>query len=997
MKYSFNRTNFNDFSVYEINKSAPRAYFIPYTSEAALIKTPFAKERTSSDMVRVLSGKWDFKYYPENTLVPNNIDTSRIKFDEIDVPSTWQRTGYENPVYINCAYEFETAVPHVPEKCSVGVYRKKFKAKKGNKYIISFLGVASCLDLYCNGQYVGYSEGAHNTAEFDLTKLIKNGDNEIVACVHKWSNGTFLECQDMFRENGIFRDVLLYEMPETYINDFCVKTEQIKDKWNLSVDTFLKGRSAGYKVKVTLYDGKKVVADTLLKAKAQTCVLFENLDVQSWNAEIPKLYTLTVSLYNKDGEVMSLRNFTGFKKVQIKKNLFTFNDTLIKFKGVNHHDTNPKGGYVMSFKELEKDIKLMKKLNVNAVRTSHYPPDHQFLVLCDIYGLYVVDETDIETHGCGCEPYCNIDLISHNPKWEPRYVDRVSRMYHRDRNRTCITMWSLGNEAGGYANQDAGYKFLHAICPEIPVHYEGVIRTERKGYDVISEMYTYHEDLEKVGKKTRGPVYTNKPFFLCEYAHAMGVGPGGLEDYWKILYNYDNLMGGCIWEWADHAVYHARGKVKYTYGGDHGERKHDGNFCVDGLMYPDRTPHTGAYEMQAVYRPLRACYENGKLKFINTNRFKNSDYLTIDWELVRDGEKVIKDGSLRLDIAPCGEVSVDFPVKLPKEKCDIFINITYKDNGNFVAKEQIILKESYACDIPDSKGKAKFAADGNNLKVTFADGEVVFNSETGYIESYKKGRKQYINQKPSFSKGFFPNIYRALLDNDAAQRGNWKKAGYSDYEACLKTVNAKQSGNKVTVIEEFALVSDGKKIAEIAVEYLIDNGGTMKVKASFTPLKNKTEAKHFPRFGLILEMPEKFRTVEYYGLGERENMSDFNAQCVIGRFKTDVDSMQEPYIKPQDSGNRSQVRELIVTDGKKKGLRFCFDGEKFTFNVRKYSQKSLESAKHFEDLVDENTTAVNIDGFLRGTGTSSCGRDTLPAYDIDASKGLKFSFTVIPL
>ena len=997
MKYSFNNKNFNDFSVYEINKLPARAYFIPYSNKNVLQKTGFAKERVSSDMVTVMSGKWDFKYFKSSSDVPKTIDTDKIDFDTVKVPSTWQRTGYEKPVYINWQYEFDNPAPFVPENCSVGIYRKKLDLIKGRKYIIAFLGVAGGLDLYMNGRFVGYSEGAHNTAEFDLKKYAVEGENEILAIVHKWSNGTYLECQDMFRENGIFRDVLLYELPDTYINDFCIDTSEKKGKWNLDINIEIKGRVADYRICAELYDGKKLINTVECKADAKSALSLNDLDVKTWNAEIPKIYNLFITLLNKDGEVMSLRNFTGFKKVEIKKNIFTFNNQKIKFKGVNHHDTNPKYGYVMSLKDIEKDIKLMKSLNVNAVRTSHYPPDHQFLVLCDLYGLYVVDEADIETHGCGSEYYGNINLISHDPAWEPRYLDRVSRMYYRDRNRTCVTMWSLGNEAGGYNNQDACYRFLHENCPKIPVHYEGVVRGERFAYDVISEMYTHQNDVEKTGKKTRGSKYNKKPFFLCEYAHAMGVGPGGLEDYWKHLYKYDNLMGGCIWEWADHAVYHSHGKLKYTYGGDHGEKRHDGNFCVDGLIYPDRTPHTGAYEMQAVYRPVRAYWADGKLTFENTNRFRNTDYITADYSVVLNGSEVLSKGSIRLDIDACSKIETEFPVKIPKSKCDLFLNITYKDGKTIIAKEQIILKNEYVCNIPSSKTKAKFCADESKLNVLFDDGEIIFDGKTGFIESFKYSGKELINKKPSFCKGFYPNIFRALLDNDAAQRDSWENAGYSDYSAELKTINAKQTGNKVAVDEEYILISGKKKIAAVCINYIISGNGVVKVTSSFMPLTSKTAAKHFPRFGLSLEMPKEFKYIEYYGLGEKENMCDFSAQCTIGRFKTDVSSMQEGYIKPQDSGNRTKVRELTVKNKKGNGLKFCFNENEFSFNVRNYCMNTLVNAKHIEDLKDEKTTVVNIDGFLRGTGTSSCGPDTLPAYDIDASNGLEFSFTVIPV
>ena len=1000
MKYSIDKTNFNDFSVYEINKLEGRAYFIPYSSKETLKKTAFKKERTSSDIVRVLSGKWQFKYYDSNKNLPDVIDTETMGFDTVKIPSTWQRTGYDAPAYINCPYAFDNPPPYVPEEQPVGVYKKTFDIADVNKvYIISFLGVISCLDLYVNGEFVGYSEGAHNTAEFDITKFLKEGENELLAVVHKWSNATFLECQDMFRENGIFRDVLLYEMPATYLNDVYYRTKETSKGWNLDINVALGGATENYTLKAEIYDSKnKLVAEKTIDASAESVISFKSLNVTSWNAEIPTLYTAFLTLYNGENEVMATRNYVGFKTVKIKKDIFTVNGKKIKTKGVNHHDTHYKNGYVMSFDDIEKDIRLMKELNVNTVRTSHYPPDPQFIILCDIYGLYVVDEADIETHGCGCSPHDNIDLISHNLAWAPRYVDRVKRMYLRDRSRAGIIMWSLGNEAGGYACHDKCYEYLHEVCPEIPVHYEGVVRNERHSYDVVSEMYTNHQDVEKTGKHTRGKKYTPKPFFLCEYAHAMGVGPGGLEEYWDIFYNYDNLMGGCIWEWADHSVYHSNGKYKFTYGGDHGEWRHDGCFCVDGLLYPDRRLHTGAKEMKNVYRPVRAEFEDGVLSLLNTNRFRNTSYLTAVWELVKNGNILIEADEIVLDIEPEQTMDVKLDLNLPKDDCDCHLNIYYFDGDREVAFEQIALKEDYEYSRPKSSGKLSLSNDDDNYTIAFENGKVTFSGKSGMIERYTFGGKEFINDSPAYAKGFLPNIYRAYLDNDTKYRDEWMNAGYDDYECICKDFEVEIKKDKAEIEVTYKLKS--KKtilpLAEVEIEYTVYPDGIIKVETEFKPIAKKKLAAHMPRFGLTLEMPKTFKNVEYYGLGDCENLCDLYAQSIIGIYNTTVADMHEPYIRPQDAGNRTLCRYLTVTDDNGDGLRFAFDDEYFNFNVREYTQKLLQKADHQEDLHDENTVVVNIDGFTRGTGTASCGPDILPQFEIDGSKGLEFSFYMIP-
>lgn len=999
MIYSINRKNFNDFSVYEINKLPGRAYTIPYAAKDKLAATPFKREQMNSDLVRVLSGKWDFKYFESNKDLPSKVDTDKIKFDEITVPCTWQRTGYDSPAYLNCWYPFDNEPPYVPNEQPVGIYRKFINIKTKKKtYIISFLGVVPCIDLYVNGKFVGYSEGSHNTAEFNITKYLKEGKNELFAVIHKWSNGTFLECQDMFRETGIFRDVLLYEFPETYINDIYYKPKENKSGWSLSVNFEILGKTTGAEISVELYDGKKLIASGSADADKKKISL-NRLNITPWNAEIPTLYTAYFTLSIKGKEIMTVRNYVGFKTVRIEKDLFYFNDKLIKIKGVNHHDSHYKKGYAMGFDDYEKDIRIMKSLNVNAVRTSHYPPDPRFLVLCDIYGLYIIDEADIETHGCGCPPHNDFHLISKNIAWAPRYLDRVKRMYLRDRSRAGIIMWSLGNEAGGHACQDVCYKFLHKENPEIPVHYESVIHCERHSYDVVSEMYTNHKNVEKCGRHTRGPKYTPKPFFLCEYAHAMGEGPGGLEEYWKIFYKYKNVMGGCIWEWCDHSVYHARGKYKFTYGGDHGEWRHDGCFCVDGLVYPDRRLHTGAKEMKNVYRPVRAEFNDGKLVFTNTNRFRNASYITAVWECVKNGNILLAADEIKLDIEPETKQAYPINIKLPREKCDIHINVYYYSGDEEIAFEQIALKEQYAIALPAKTGKITVADKTSEYTVRTCGVKLVFDKKTGFISSIVKNKKELINQSPVKASGLLPNIYRAVTDNDCRRWDDWRKAGYADYDCIVEKFSAKANTKSadIRILYKLKGKEAKKPIGTVEVKYKVTDTAAINVSASFSPLNFKFASKDLPRFGLTLEMPESFGKVEYFGRGPVENMSDYYAQSIIGIYETDVDEMYEPYVRPQESGNRCDIRYVKVTDEDGSGLEFAFDKSYLCFNARRYTQDLLEKAGHIEDLHNEHTVSVNIDGFLRGAGTASCGPDVLDRFIINANKGLKFSFNLIVL
>lgn len=999
MEYKLNKTNYRNFDVFEDNKRAARAYFIPFSKKDRLVQVAIKNERAESDLVELLSGEWDFKFYSDISLLPDSLNIQNTDFDKIHVPSTLQRTGYMPPVYLNCPYETDTDIPSLPDEMEAGVYHKTFEVTNSDDiHIISFLGVAPCIDLYINGMYVGYSEGAHNTAEFDISEFIYEGTNELVAVVHRWSTGTFLECQDMFRETGIFRDVLLYKLPAVYINDYYVHPKKSDGKWEADIEVSVEGKLSGCDISVSLEQDGKVIADSTAKAERSTVIHLDDLDVIEWNAEIPTVYDTYITLYKNDEELMTLRNLTGFKTVEIKGNTFTFNDKVIKFKGVNHHDTNDKTGYVMTYDDYEKDVKLIKEFNGNAIRTSHYPPDPYLIALADMYGIYIVDEADIETHGVIFEPFNDFDYISNDPKWIPRYLDRVKRMYYRDRSHVCVTMWSLGNEAGGWCCQDACYEYLHEECPDIPIHYEGVIRTPRKAYDVVSDMYPTHEQVERVGMGTQsGKWYQTKPYFLCEYAHAMGFGPGAMEEYWELFYKYDNLMGGCIWEWADHAVYHADGPYKYTYGGDHGERKHDGNFCVDGLVRPDRAPSSGALEMKAVYRPVRASLsDDGSFVFTNTNRFKSSGYITIYRSLIIDGVKFGESEKFTLDIAPCESESVKFDISIPSDS-DCRMNFEYFDGEEFIASEQVIINDvrKYIA-LPEGK-KIECSDENDIITVSFDGGELIFDRKSGEIASYKIGGKELINQSPAANKGLVPNIFRAMLDNDRPIIEQWKNSGFDSVKSVPTAVSLCSKDGNAVITVELNLRSVKGVIAKVQLVYTVDAAGNIKVDAT---LNSKKEMKAFavlPRFGLMLEMPEEFENVEYLGYGPGENTIDFREHSVFGLFDTTVDAMDEIYIKPQDYGVRSGVRMIKVTDRDGSGIMICNADRDLCFTARRFSQTLLQNSMHTEDLHSEHTTALCIDGFVRGTGSGSCGPQVLDQYLLDGRKELKYSFTISPI
>ncbi|MCM1545292.1 MAG: hypothetical protein NC110_08345, partial [Ruminococcus sp.] len=729
--------------------------------------------------------------------------------------------------------------------------------------------------------------------------------------------------------------------------------------------------------------------------------MFGSLEVQKWNAEVPVLYDLFVTFTDKNGAEQVIRQRIGFKTVEIKEELFFFNDELIKFKGVNHHDTHEDNGYVMSAEDLLLDVKLMKEYNVNAVRTSHYPPDPIFLNLCDEYGLYVIDEADIETHGTQFNVNMKFtgkpNILSNSKKWLPRYEDRVRRMFERDKNHPSITMWSLGNESGGWKNHDKCYEMLKQRT-DIPVHYEGAIRTPRGSYDVISEMYQCTQLMEKIANHKLGSRYKGKPYFLCEYCHAMGVGPGTLEEYWNLIYANDQLTGGCIWEWADHSVHDEKAKYKYTYGGDHGEAYHDGNFCVDGLFYPNRKPHTGALEMKAVYRPIRASRISENLySFTNTNRFLNANVYKVSFELLKDGT-VIDSGSVALDIEPKGTKNLIIAHKMTDDEHNYHINFIYHNaDGGLVAKEQITLSEVFERPEIDASKAVAFTKRKDSITVAFDSGRAVFDSSTGALVDLVYGSKHVLAEN---SHGFDVSVFRAPIDNDMYKVKRWKRRGLDKLRyissGVTECVNDKD-GHHVEIKTIGYLDNAGKKDFNCKLKYRIYPDGTITVIAKLN--KNGITVKSFelPKFGLTLELDPAFENAEYFGLGEAENLPDFKAQSHMGIYKSNIWSMTENYIKPQENGMHGGTRYVKMTDSDGDGLMIRYRKKPFIFSARPYANITLIKANHIEDLRTNNKVTLNIDGFMTGAGSNSCGPDVLPKYKLKFKDELKFGFYIMPV
>lgn len=982
-QYHINKENYHQFDIMEINKLAARSYFIPFPTKEAADKAEPKTKRDSSSKVRCLSGVWDFKFYARPDMVPDMLDTKDTVFEQIDVPSCWQFRGYDKPFYVNTRYQFPFHPPQIPKEepvgktfCwlgadfgvrprwkkpkeeynFVGIYRKKVEInQKKNGYILNFLGVASCVDVYVNGRFAGYSEGAHNMAEFDVGQWIVEGENEIVAVVHRWCTGTYLEAQDMFRNNGIFRDVLLYELDETDIWDVDFQTEK-KDGYRALASVVLTKDAS---VTFTL-SGHGICETVTVESKDKRAAAeFQCLDVREWNAETPVLYDL---YYEVEGTCVKQR--VGFKDVRIKDGVYYLNGRKIKFRGVNHHDTSCTNGYTMTADEIEKDVLLCKEYNIDTVRTSHYPPDPLFLELCDERGIYVVDEADVETHGTFSQQFPpTYNSLSHNPKWENRFVDRVKRLYHRDKTHISVILWSLGNESGGYANTDKMYQWLKGVT-RIPVHYESAVHCRRKAYDVGSEMYPAVANVHLVGeKKSKVRQFNDRPYFLCEYAHAMGVGPGNMESYWKEIYQYDNLMGGCVWEMVDHAVLHEDGS--YTYGGDHGEWEHDGNFCVDGIFYPDRTPSTGAKIVQFVYRPLRISYLGGnRFEIFNTMAFSDGTRYRLLCKLTQAGEEV-ETFETQVGVGPLSKTVTEW--ELPEELAqDSRLTITTIDTvtGTEAATEQIELKKA-ELPMPESS-----AADTDRMSFAWQDSKWKLTIGKHTLECAKP----------------YTILFRAGTDNDVdiLMRSTQKNFAAQREQVISVDRENDSAHEKITVVSRIT-----------CKRHLFTCTDTYESCAEGVLVTSRLHCERgigfVPRFGKAFRLDGAFDKVEYLARNA-ESYIDMKEQAQIERVNCKVADMTEPNIRPQESGNRCDCRYASLSNGMEK-ITFRAVETSFELGIKPYSDVELLSMKHRRDEIPSGTY-VTISAFQMGIGTGSCGPATAKEHKYSVKNDYELKFVI---
>lgn len=908
----------------------------------------------------MLSGQWQFAYFERDIDVPNRIDT----WDTIPVPSCWQLHGYENPNYSNINYPYPCDPPYVPDDNPCGVYRRSFTLDEvsGKTYFV-FEGVSSCAYLYINDRYVGFTQGSHILAEFDITDFVRAGENTVQVKVLKWCCGSYLEDQDFFRYNGIFRDVYILQRPQGHIRD----VEMIPDDKTISIS--LEG-----KADVRVFDGQTLLTQQVMTDR----FTYAPEDPILWNAEKPHLYTVELE---RDGEVITLK--AGLRKIRISdKYEILINGVSVKFHGVNHHDTSALRGWCQSEEELRRDLLLMKQLNINCVRTSHYPPAPVFFRLCDEIGLYAVCETDIETHGF----LRRLPNVSYRydvesgawpctkAEWKQEFMDRMIRMVEQFKNHASIFMWSTGNESGHGCNHVDMVRWTRKRDETRLVHVEDACRKGQiHNSDVYSMMYPSFKDVEGYAKNDD----INMPVFLCEYAHAMGNGPGDIYDYNELFDQYPKLTGGCIWEWADHVVT-VDGVQKY--GGDFpGELTHDGNFCCDGLVFADRTLKAGSLEAKAAFQPMRTRFEDGSLKVYNRLDFTDLAEYEFTWWIEVDGVRQ-QEAQLRLAAAPHTEASV--PVDYTPVTCRFGaqLNTQLRKDGIVCAHTQHPLE----CSILPEEAAPKAMLQEDGLLI-YAQGEnfrYTFSKHYGTFMSLVVDGKEQLDGRPILS------AHRAPTDNDRNIRYRWMQLnewqGENLDKSFVKIYDCTVEDGDILVHGALSGISRAPLLKFTQrVQILADGQIRLELTGDI-----RDDAIWLPRLGYEFTLPGQTEDFAYYGNGPAESYRDLCHAGSIGLHESSAGREYVPYVRPQEHGNHTAVKWLRIGD-------LEISAEDMEINVSRYSTAALTKAEHTDELVADGKTHLRIDYKVSGIGSNSCGPELEKKYRL-ADKKICFRFRVRP-
>jgi beta-galactosidase len=1011
--------------VFGINKEPPHASFIPFPEISLALKL----SPKDSPFFKSLNGRWKFYWVPKPSLKPSNFwkqeydDTS---WEEIEVPSNWEIQGYGIPIYVNSDYEFtkDPSPPRIPhDNNPVGLYRLKFEVPenwKGYDVFIHFGAVKSAFYLWVNGNKIGYSEDSKTPAEFKITPYLKKGENLVALEVYRWSDGSYLECQDMWRISGIEREVYLFASSLVRIRDFFARTT-LDDNYKNGIldldveilnDSSLMGKSEKklpiFNILVSILDenGKEVFngeQKITIKPQEKKLLNFRGIikDVMPWTAETPNLYTLCLEL--KDGKNQSLEAIVrkvGFRSVEIKNGKLLINGKTIKFKGVNRHEHDPWKGHVVSLDSMIKDIQLMKKFNINSVRTSHYPNDPKWYELCDFYGIYLIDEANIESHGMGY----GVKSLAKNPDWGPAHLDRIMRMVERDKNHPSVIIWSMGNEAGNGVNFENAYKWIKERDKTRPVQYE---RAELHwNTDIYAPMYAKIEHIEAYAKKN-----PSRPLILCEYSHSMGNSTGNLQDYWDVIEKYDSLQGGFIWDWVDQGLgkKNEKGELFWAFGGDYGPpgTPSDSNFCCNGLLAPDRTPHPAIWEVKKVYQPVKIeLSDKGKVRITNKFDFTDIEGYIIRWLLLKEGKRIAT-GSLKLpSIKPhdSTELSLDFPHENTNSESEIFLNVEILaphplfhgliPEGHAIASEQLLLREGKRSikKIPSAKiSGIKIKENRSEIEIIGKDFVVIFEKSKGCLKSYK------FRNIELFKEGPIPNFWRAPTDNDF---GNlmpmrlkvWKEASWNRE---VRGVKIKKEVEIISIKFDFYLPSVR---AYHLVDYSIYPDGSVLISNNFKPL-NPENLPEIPRIGMLMIVAEGFEKIKYYGRGPHENYCDRKSSAFVGIYETSMEEQIIPYVSPQEFGNHTDTRWLLITNEEGYGIKFI-GNPVFEFSAIPYNPEDLtlskRGEKHSLDIHRKNSLCITIDMAQMGVGgDDSWGAKPHPQYLINP-QNYSWSFLIKP-
>ena len=928
-----------------------------------------------------LNGEWAFKYVDAPELSPEGFEQSGAceGWDKIDVPSVWQLRGYDKMHYTDVLYPFPVNPPHVPDENPTGIYKKTVVLDEQwmeKDTVLKFHGVDSAFDVWVNGNHVGFGKVSRLPSEFDITGFVKTGENDITVRVYKWSDGTYLEDQDMWWLSGIYRDVELINEEKNAVLDLRVNgtLDDIYKNGFFTAGNTMKqaGTNLGWKLS---YKGKTVLEGELVSEGKDICIEAEIPEVHTWTAETPELYEFTVMTENQEVTVRC-----GFRKIEIKDKNFRVNNQVILLNGVNHHDYNPREGRRVTREQMESDIRLMKQYNINAVRCSHYPANEYFYDLCDEYGLYVINEADLECHGF--EWVENYTWITDDETWKDAYVDRSVRMVKRDRNHPSIIMWSMGNESAFGCNFRSAAEAIRELDDTRLVHYEGDFEAEVT--DVYSTMYTRLKGLKEIAEYQ---IKGDKPHVMCEYGHAMGNGPGGLKAYQDMYRKYKRLQGGFLWEWYDHGIYtEEKDKKYYKYGGNYGDFPTNGNFCIDGILMPDRTPSPGMEEYKQIIAPVEITAVEGsmnKIQIRNYYDFLNLDTTTLYWE-VKAEDQMIQDGTVEgLSVAPHEGKIITLPITAfeLQENTDYYLNLTvcqkeernYAPAGYEIKKVQIpmqIRKDGFS--VRETADKLQVTEGQGGLTVENSRVTAKFSTVFGKLISFGKDGKEYLTEGPRM------NVYRATIDNDMYKKEDWmnkyfiqKPVEETEYVSCLK------EDDKVIVrIGTFFSCYNQSWGFECDYTYTVYSCGQMKVEIQGKAVqRGKLEPAFLPRIGVIMKGNKNFQKTMWYGMGPGESYVDSKAASIMGIYENTVDGMMTDYVFPQENGHHEQVKWFRIGDGKD-GL-LCKMEEKLGLNLANYTDESLEKAQHPFEIEKADDVIIHLDYRQSGLGSNSCGEEQL--------------------